>query len=609
MNEKRSNKLLKFLITIIAIVLLSAVIMTVTFVFSSADLNIELFKSYFQSINLIFMNILPIVIFISLIYVMSNRLWLSFSLGSALFGIASLVNKFKLTYRDDPFTFEDIKLISESMAMTKSYEIKFTINIILIIAGLIILTFLVKKFFKYEKYKINSKKIRISLAIVIVFVSVFSFKGLYYDNETYAELGDDELINVWSQPQQFQSKGFVYPFLHSIADSKDVELEGYDEEQAKADLNQYDYKDIPEDEKINVVGIMLEAYNDFSKFDTMEIDESVYEDFHEVQENSLHGNLVTNVFAGGTIDTERGFITGYQDHPKYLTNTNSFAWYFKEQGYKTKAMHPLYGWFYNRRNINEYLGLGDFDYYENKYEAEQEEILDDMEFFDYFIEDYEETIAKGEPYFNFSVTYQNHGPYPYEKQTEKELLKRKPEYEESKYNVANNYLHGVAETGAAIKKLTDYFEERDEPVIVVMFGDHNPWLGEENSVYKMLDIDLDFSEEEGFLNYYQTPYIVWGNTEVKEKLGKDFNEEGPDLSPNFLMPTIFEYLGWEGNEYMQYLIDLKKDIDVNHKVFFKENGIYTKELSKENEEKYQDFRNLEYYYSRNFIEHKIDKDK
>ena len=609
MYQQKSNKFLKFLVTLFVIILLSAVIMTVTFVFSSADLNVDLFKSYFQSAHLIFMNILPIVIFISLIYIISNRLWVSFLLGSALFTIASLVNKFKLTYRDDPFTFEDIKLFSESMAMTKSYEIKFTLNIVGIILGLIILTFLLKKFFKYEKYKIHSKKLRVSLALGIILISVFSFKGLYYDQATYEELGDDDLINVWSQPQQFQSKGFVYPFLYSISYAQDIEIEGYDEEKAIADLNQYDYKDIPKDEKVNVVGIMLEAFNDFSKFDTMEIDESVYKDFHEVQKNSLHGNMITNVFAGGTINTERGFVTGYQNHPKYLTNTNSFAWYFNEQGYKTKSMHPFHGWFYNRRNINEFLGLDDFDYYENKYEDEQEDILMDMEFYDYVIEDFEQTIAKGDPYFNFSVTFQNHGPYSGGKETDKELLKKKEEYPINEYNLVNNYLQGISESGAAIKKLTDYFESQDEPVIVVMFGDHNPWLGEENSAYKMLDIDLDFSKEQGFLNYYQTPYIVWGNTEVKEKFDKDFNEEGPDLSPNFLMPTIFEYLGWEGNEYMQYLMDLKKDIDVNHDVFFKENGKYTKELSKENKEKYQEFRNLEYYYSRNFIEHKKNKEK
>lgn len=603
MNANNSNKYLKIFITIVTIILLSAIIMTVTFVFSSADLNVDLFQSYFQDMNLIFMNILPIIIFISLIYILSNRLWISFLLGNIIFVIASLVNKFKLTYRDDPFTFEDIKLFSESMAMTKSYEIKFTLNIILIILGLLLLTLLVKRFFKY---KIESKNIRISLAVIILAVSVFSFRGLYYDNATYAELGDDSLINIWSEPQQFQSKGFIYPFLHSIADAKDIELEGYDEEKAKTDLNKYTYKDIPEDEKVNVVAIMLEAYNDFSKFDGIEIDESVYKDFHDIQKNSLHGNMVTNVFAGGTIDTERGFITGYHDHPKYLTDTNSFAWYFKEQGYKTKSMHPLYGWFYNRRNVNPYLGLDDFDYYEKKYENEQENILMDMEFFDYVIEDYEKTIDKGDPYFNFSVTYQNHGPYSGGPETDRELLKRKPEYTENEYNLVNNYLQGISETTLAIKKLTDYFEQREEPVIVVMFGDHNPWLGEENSAYKMLDIDLDFADEEGFLNYYETPYIVWGNTQVKEKLDRDFNEEAPDLSPNFLMPTIFEYLGWEGNEYMQYLMDVKKDIDVNHKVYFKENGKYTKELSKENKKKYQDFRNVQYYYSRNFMDHKKD---
>ncbi len=604
MKLKNKEKKIKISKIIITILLLSAIIMTTTFLFSFATLDEEMFNSYFKSLELMIMNILPIFIFMALLYILSNKMWISFLLTSFLFVLASLVNKFKLTYRDDPFTFMDIKLFSESIAMTKRYDIVFTSNIILVILGLIVITFLLKKFFKI---KINSAKDRRVLTLVIVLLCTISFENIYFDRYRYRRLGDQTLINQWSEQQQFQSKGFVYPFLHSIAATRDKALEGYDKEKAKADLSKYTYSDIPKDKKVNVIGIMLEAYNDFSKFDSIEIDSEVYDDFHKLQENSVHGNLVTNVFAGGTINTERGFLNGYQDHPLYGKNTNSFAWYFKEQGYRTKAMHPIYGWFYNRRNVNGLLGFDSFDYYENKYSQEQEEFFNDYEFYDYIIEDYEDSRDKGQPYFNFTVTYQNHGPYSNEKLTDKEYLKRKPEYNESDYNIVNNYLKGISEASSAMKKLTDYFENEKEPVVVVFFGDHNPWLGKDASAYDMMDINMDFSTREGFLNYYQTPYIIWGNKEAKSTLNQEFNEKSEDLSPNFLMPKLFEYIGFEGNEYMKYLTNLKKDIDVNHKVFFKENGKYTKKLSQKNQEKYDEFRNVEYYYGRNFNKDKMNE--
>jgi hypothetical protein len=42
----------------------------------------------------------------------------------------SIINKFKLTYRDDPFSFIDIKLVSESRAMAEKYKIKLSPNMI-----------------------------------------------------------------------------------------------------------------------------------------------------------------------------------------------------------------------------------------------------------------------------------------------------------------------------------------------------------------------------------------------------------------------------------------------------------------------------------------------
>lgn len=561
-----------------------------------------LFRSYFKSGLLLLMNFIPIFLFMVTVYLILNRLWASFLTSSLLFVTFSIINKFKLTYRDDPFSFIDIKLVKESLGMAQRYEIKLSTNMIVLIIGLITAVILLKLFFDY---RIESRKTRLSLLLVTFIISLIIFRKPYFNYEVYNKVGDKSLINIWSQTQQFQSKGFVYPFIYSITTAKDTVLEGYDEAKAIEDLSKYEYKNIPNNKKINVIAIMLEAYNDFSKFENVEFGIDPYKNFHEIQKESIHGWLITNIFAGDTIQTERSFLTGYNSHPKYYSNTNSFVWYLKEQGYRTDAMHPIYGWFYNRRNVNTYLGFDTFYYYENKYQQLQETFYEDMEFFDFIIEGYENSIVNNQPYFNFTVTYQNHGPYSDEKYSDNQFLKWKEGYHEPTYNIINNYLAGIYKTDQAIKKLIDYFGNQDEPTVVVFFGDHNPWLGQDAIGYEMLGINLDLSSEEGFRNYYETPYIIWGNDSAKAVLDNELVGVGNDISPNLLMAELFGILGWEGNEYMQYLMDYKMHIDVNNKVYFKENGQYTAELSSAGSQIYNDFINVEYYYSRNFKE--IDK--
>ena len=161
-----------------------------------------------------------------------------------------------------------------------------------------------------------------------ILLSTVIFKGFYFNPAIYQRVGDKNLINIWSRTQQFQSKGLVYPFIYSVTDVKDVVLEGYDEEEAKAILGEREYHDIPIDQRVNIIAIMLEAYNDFSKFEGVEFNIDPYENFHNIQQESYRGSLITNVFGGGTIDTERSFLNGYHSHPRYIRNTNSFCMVF-----------------------------------------------------------------------------------------------------------------------------------------------------------------------------------------------------------------------------------------------------------------------------------------
>lgn len=596
---KIKNNYLKGLFTILIIFILSALTTVITLAFASPIWNLQMpiFNSYFNSLLLLAMNFIPIFMLMIIIYLLSNRLWISFSITSLLATTLSIINKFKLTYRDDPFTFIDITLVKESLEMRESYEITLSKNIIILLVGLFIITILLKVLFDYS---IDSKKSRISLLSLTLLLAAIIFTKPYYNSDIYNKVGNKKLINIWSDSQQFQSKGFIYPFVYSIKYAKETKPENYNKDKAMEELNQFEYFDIPSHKKVNIIAVMLESYNDFSKFGSINFGKDIYKNFHDLQKESYNGNLITNIFGGDTIQTERSFITGYFDHPKYAKPTNSFAWYLKEQGYRTKAMHPMYGWFYNRRNSNIDLGFDSYDYYENKYEAISEYFLMDMWFFDFIIDDYIASRIDKVPYFNFSVTYQNHGPYSDEESPDTEYLAKDPNYDIGTYNIINNYFSGISQTDEAIKKLIDFYREEEEPTVVLLFGDHNPALGIEGAGYDMLGINTDLGTEEGFVNYYETPYILWGNDAAKQVLDKDFLGNGNDVSPNFLMAEMFDYLGWNGNEYLQYINKFKESVTVLNKLKFKEDGIYTDILTLDNQELYKNYMNVEYYYSHNF---------
>ena len=99
-------------------------------------------------------------------------------------------------------------------------------------------------------------------------------------------------------------------------------------------------------------------------------------------------------------------------------------------------------------------------------------------------------------------------------------------------------------------------------MVLVAFGDHKPWLGDDNSVYKEVGVELDLGTETGFYNYYSTPYFIWANPAAKEALGREFKGEGPTISPCFLMSELFDQCGWEGPAFLQLSREVKEELPV-----------------------------------------------
>lgn len=560
--------------------------------FSTGQFGIEMFKSYFANVYTIILNTAPILFVILILLVIVNRLWISVGIASILVIVLSLINYFKLSFRDDPLLVEDLSLFFEMRNMTERYKIHISSSMLMWIAGMVVITFILWKIRK--NIKINTKiKTRIILGIILMLSAVGGVKYFILNDAYYQKTENIALINRWGSTQQFISRGFIYPFLYSSKDVGMKKPDGYNKKEIENSLKDIKEDDIPGDKKVNIIAIMMEAYGDFSVYPQIEFDSenNPYAAFNRIKEISYHGNLLTDIFAAGTVRTERRFITGADAYPSLRKNTYSYARYFTDQGYCVEGSHPCYSWFYNRINVNDHLGFSKYDFYESRYsELANGEIAGDNVLFPELYKDLKNSIDDGIPYFNLSVTYQNHGPYSTEQLYDTSYVIKQEDYTDDEYNILNNYLSGIKNTGEELEKLIEEIESLDEPCVLVAFGDHKPWLGEGNSVYEMLGIDLDVSTLEGFYNYYATPYIMYANDAAKQITGNQFVGEGADLAPNYLMNELFEKLGYDGPAFMKITDLVRKTITAHSGDIFMENGEVVDKLSDEDQQVWEQYK-------------------
>lgn len=565
--------------------------------------SVKLIQGYFLRPVILALNLLPVLALILLIYGLSGRAGFSFLLTAGIVLGLSLGNYYKLMFRNDPLMFPDLLLLKEAGNMAGKYKLfldkRLIVALLCVLAGWLFLHFLVRG------RPAGRARIACSLAGAAwagLLVPSLLDNRLYNGRAAYYELLDSR----FSATQQYVAHGFVYPFLHSVSQAIEAPPQGYDAAQAAALLERYEDGQIPEDQKVNIIGIMLEAYNDFTKFGTPKLARDVYEVWHDLEAEGCSGDLVTNIFAGGTVDTERCFLTGYSDLNDYRGNVNSYVWYLRSQGYRAEGMHPCYDWFYNRRNVNAYLGFENYFFVENYFSPlTNGQVGSDDIFFPELIRSYEAAKETGEPYFSFSVTYQGHGPYGDSAcwwGEKGDYVVEDGTYTESEQYILDNYFGSVYNTNQHLKELTDYLREDDAPAILILFGDHDPWMGDGNALYEKMGVNLDLSTEEGFYNYYATRYIIWANDAAKEALGRDFTGEGPAVSPNHLMGQLFELCGWEGPAYMQAARAVKEQVPVinNPTGLYLEKGVLTQELSQEGQELMKEYRALQYYCRKHF---------
>lgn len=603
----------KYLINIIITILLSAVLSFIGILLSDV-VDLVNVRRYLESPLLFALNTLPLTLFMLLIYHLTCRQWAAFTFGGGLFLTMQIVNRFKMKLREEPFIFSDILLGPEAARVVKLSEMPISLSVVLSCAFWLVCSVLLFIFVKSDKHGRIVKIAGITLSVALFTTALF---GIYKDYKLY----DSFKVrgSIYSRVDQFKSRGFLYSFLVKANSIKSIKPEGYSKAEAEQLLQQYEkksgegkQKDMP-----HIIAIMGEAFYDIDRVPGIEFTEGhdPLANFNRIIRQAYSGRIVTNIFGGGTANTEFAFLTGHSmpimpemssPYSSYLRkDTFSLARILEKRGYASLAFHPGESWFYNRSNVYNFFG---FDRIFFKKDMDLENVkfnhgyISDTDTYEFLLERFNEHLAaKPEaPLFEFVVTIDNHGPYSKEDIGYPEMLHRKKEMDISAYRLLNNYINGVSRCDQALGQLVDSISEIEEPVVLLYFADHLPFLGENDLGYKALNFDVNQSgEAEAFLNHYGTPFFIWSNRAAQKLLAGNgvplLTGNAPMISANYIATELLKYTGIDGGAYFNFLSKLKEDLPIITNRFIKENNMFTENISEKSEIMMDKYRKMQYY--------------
>ncbi len=546
-------RVLYYLWNALALLLSSLVITVLSLLLGLGQFEITLFFDYFRHSLILLLNWVPVLLLQLFLCGLFGRQWPAYLLTASLVLLASIGSYYKLLYRSEPFVFSDLSILNTALGVASDYSLRLNRRVLFALLSIPLGSGLLLVLARGRMKRGARLLLCCGCAALasLLWIKVYSNDAVY---EEKAVSGEHLLAEAWTE-MIFSSKGSVYPFLYNIKENFAGPPDDYDAAATAALLDSFTGEGIPEDRRVHLLVFQLESFCDYSRSELNGLSPETYALYHAIEEESCTGTLFVNVVGGGTIDTERAFLTGEPVLENRQSEKLSYVRYFLEQGYTTLTSHPYTGSFYSRTGVNSVLGFQEFWCLENRY-GEQIETLSnhwnsDAVVFPAVIEQYRSHAAAGETVFSFTVTTQGHGGYDidgYDGPVYWNVEGSSP----ASFSAVNHYLSGLVDTQVQLSSALDALREDPEPVVMLVYGDHRTQFEDVVDFYETSGINIDLRTQEGLMNVYSTRYLIWGNDRARELLGEEcFQGEGETVSPCFLMPLLFERLGWKGNAFMQ----------------------------------------------------------
>lgn len=535
------------------------------YIFINMEVAIFSIKHSFRGLNLILLlyNLAGIGI-IELIFVfITNRVRLGTNICAFILVLFNVVNHFVYEFRGTPIMASDLATAGTALEVIDGYKIQFdfytALALLLLFDFMMIGTVLDCKHF-FEKGVEQLCGIAAMAVICVVGVTQFVMTDFVSDRGLY--------LSLFQPLTSYRKYGSVASFSRSIKLALPEKPDGYSLEKVAEIAAEYESDIVDtEKERPNVIVIINEAFSDLQVLADIETNEDYMPFIHDLMENGncVSGTAYASIIGGQTANTEYEFLTG--NSMAFLPSGTvafqlsvknpmpSLVTELKSEGYVgNTAIHLQKARNYNRNHVYPYLGFDTFYDYTNMevpFVKMRNNATDECSY-ECITHDYEKYREEtDEPYFGYTLTIQNHSSYniPFDNFDDKRITVENAEAPDVGY-----YLSLIKYSDEAFENLLNYYEQVDEPTVILLTGDHQPRIYD-TSMDAITNGEWKNWSNEEMMKRYAVPFVIWANYDIEK-------ETVEKTSMNYLNTILTETMGGELTGFQKFLQDVREQIPV-----------------------------------------------
>lgn len=494
------------------------------------------------------------------------------AIASFVFFAIGIAEYFVITFKSQPIQPGDLTAIATAAAVGGGYIFSITSYCLygIVALALAMITSAYAALLKPDREHRTRKQLLVNLLVGVLCLGGVIGHVVLVDYYNVLRIQ----VYTWRPLESYYRQGFIPSFISSAQTIQPRKPEGYTKSDAQDLIDEYaaSYDESAgttperaeaveqfEDVQPSVIVVMNETFSDLSDYDNLHAGYEGPEFFNSIDDAVQRGDLYVSAYGGGTCNTEFEFLTGnsmaYLGNGVYpytiynLTHAENLAQQFSDLGYTTTAMHPNHATNWNRENVYRDFGFDEFLAIEDFEGADTlRGMVTDAETYDKIIEMLE---TDDDPQFIFDVTMQNHSGYdtgliPNDMQTNYLI--------DGTYDPeVNEYLALIEESDRALEDFLGELEELDRPVVVVFFGDHQPFFPSDfNDTWFQSEDDATHSER-----LYHTGYVIWANYDLA---GNEQQSQQEDISTNFLGAEVMNLIGAPLSDYQKAQLALRESM-------------------------------------------------
>ncbi|MBQ8802499.1 MAG: LTA synthase family protein [Tyzzerella sp.] len=469
-----------------------------------------------------------------LVYLVRRRVFFRIII-SVVWLILGCVNGYMLSVRVTPFNAQDLKVVDDAVTMIDKYFTGLQ-GAMLIIGILAVIVWLISMWRRGGQY--TGKMYRIAALAVIV--AAFATVGTVTNFAIEKRVISNYFGNI---AFAYEDYGLPYCFSTSLFNTGISQPSGYSEETINGLTGDgtLSKSSTSREEMPNIILIQLESFFDTYEAEFFTTSEDPIPTFHYLMENYSSGYFMVPSVGAGTANTEFEVLTGmslryfgpgeypYKTIVKYQP-MESAATALKEFGYGAHALHNNGGNFYSRADVFNNMG---FDSYTSKEFMNILELTENGWATDDILTEHILNAMDSTEHqdFVFGITVEGHGDYPEEPVIENPRIQVNGIEDEGKANAWEYFVNHLYETDKFIADLIGELEERGEPSVLILYGDHLPTMGLEASDLKSRYL-------------FNTNYVIWDNIGLEK--------EDRNIPTYQLMADVFEKLDIHSGTIFNY---------------------------------------------------------